>query len=351
MIERLALPILYSMDPENAHNLTVKTLKSGYLIKKAPQPQAELSLSLFGRVFPNPVGLAAGFDKNAETMDSMLGYGFGFVEAGTVTPQPQDGNPRPRVFRDIKNQNVINRMGFPNKGADAFEQNYHIFRENGKNATGIVGINVGKNKDQDDALADYVALVHRFGKQADYLTVNISSPNTPGLRDLQDPEELLPFLKQLVIVRNARCKTPLLVKFAPDLDDEQIKAIAECVTEAGIDGLILTNTTLDRPAHLPEKFREQMGGLSGPVLQDKSNHVISMFYKETDGKMPIIGAGGVNSALTAYDKIKAGASLVQLYSGLIYHGPNLPAKINKGLIKLLKADGYGNISEAIGAEA
>lgn len=350
MIEKLALPFLHMMDAEKAHGLTMTGLKSGLVTRKAKEDDQSLALSLFGRVFPNPIGLAAGFDKNAEAMDAMLGYGFGFVEAGTVTPQSQMGNPKPRVFRDKPSKNVINRMGFPNDGADVFERNYQAFREHGKNQTGIVGINVGKNKDQDDALADYVALVHRFGKQSDYLTVNISSPNTPGLRDLQDPSELLPFLRQLVIVRNARCNTPLLVKFAPDLNADECKAIADCVMEAGIDGLILTNTTLDRPEFLPEDFRVQAGGLSGVVLQEKSLDIIRQFYKYTNGELPIIGAGGVDSAESAYAKIKAGASLIQLYSALVYHGPNLPKKINKGLVKLLKTDGFENIGEAIGQE-
>ena len=352
MIEKIALPFLHMMDAERAHDITMRVLKSGMITQKASDNiNPTLSLSLFSRVFPNPIGLAAGFDKNAEAIDAMLGYDFGFVEVGTVTPKYQEGNPQPRVFRDKPSGNIINRMGFPNHGSEVFEDNYQNFREKGKNKTGIVGINVGKNKDQTDALADYVELVHRFGKQADYLTVNISSPNTPGLRDMQNPDELLPFLRQLIIVRNARCKTPLLVKLAPDLDVEKCKAIAHCVMESGIDGLILTNTTLDRPNSLPEDFCSQAGGLSGRILQDKSTDIIRNFYRETHGKLPIIGAGGIDSAETAYTKIKAGASLVQLYSALIYHGPSLPNKINKGLVKLLKADGFSNIGEAIGIEA
>jgi dihydroorotate dehydrogenase len=350
MIEKLALPFLHMMDAEKAHTLTMAGLKSGLVTGKAPKHDQALAVSLFGRVFPNPVGLAAGFDKNGEVISQMLGYGFGFVEAGTVTPKPQAGNDKPRVFRDKQSQSIINRYGMYNHGMEEFEKKYQEFRQNGKNKTGIVGINIAKNKDQKDDLADYVDLVHRFAKQADYLTVNISSPNTPGLRDLQDPAELLPFLRQLVIVRNARCKTPLLVKLAPDLTEDQCKAIADCVMEAGIDGLILTNTTLARPDHLPEAFRNEMGGLSGPLLQDQSLNVIRSFYKHTKGELPIIGAGGINSAESAYAAIKAGASLVQLYTALVYHGPKLPRKINKGLVKLLKADGYSSITQAIGKE-
>jgi dihydroorotate dehydrogenase len=348
MIEKLLIPILHQMDPEKAHDLTIKALHSGVVTKQTPKPDKRLTQTLWNLKFPNPVGLAAGFDKNAETMDAMFGYGFGFVEIGTVTPLPQDGNPQPRVFRDKKSKHVINRMGFPNQGADMFEGNYQDFRASGENFQGIVGINVGKNKDQTDALKDYVDLVHRFGKQADYLAVNVSSPNTPGLRDLQDPKELLPFLQQLVIVRNARCKTPLLVKLAPDLSDDKAKEIAKCVQEAKIDGIILTNTTLERPSVIDQTFAKETGGLSGPVLQHKSNHLISLFYKETGGTIPIIGVGGVDSAQAAYDKIKSGASLIQLYTTLIYQGPGIAKKINDGLIKLLNADGYNSIAEAIG---
>jgi dihydroorotate dehydrogenase len=350
MIEKIALPFLHLMNAETAHNATIKALTTGLFTKKQPKTIPELSLSLFGRVFPNPIGLAAGFDKNAQTMDAMLGYGFGFVEVGTVTPKQQDGNPKPRVFRDKDGKNIINRMGFPNSGSNVFEANYQNFREHGKNNIGIVGINVGKNKDQEAALDDYVALVHRFGKQADYLTVNISSPNTPGLRDLQNPDELLPFLRQLIIVRNARCKTPLLVKLAPDLNDSEIADISQCLLDAKIDGLILTNTTLDRPKTLPEDFSSEIGGLSGQILQNKSLDVISKFYKQTKGKLPIIGAGGIHDATSAYAKIKAGASLVQLYSALVFQGPSLPNKINKELLKLIKADGYESIAQAIGVD-
>jgi dihydroorotate dehydrogenase len=349
MLSKLALPLLHTLDAEKAHDFTLSALKTGMVTRKAKKYDDALALSLFGRVFPNPIGLAAGFDKNAVVADAMLGYGFGFVELGTVTPKPQEGNPKPRVFRDKQSHSVINRMGFPNGGADIFERNYQNFRDHGKNAQGIVGINVGKNKNQDDALADYVALVHRFGKQADYLTVNISSPNTPGLRDLQNPKELLPFLRQLVIVRNARCKTPLLVKLAPDLTKDESKAIAECLMESGVDGIILTNTTLARPETLPQNFRDQAGGLSGPLLQNTSTDIIKTFYQETGGKLPIIGAGGVECAASAYEKIKAGASLIQLYTGLVYHGPSLPHTINKGLLKLMKDDGYDTITKAIGA--
>jgi len=348
MIDKILLPLLHRMDPEKAHDLTIKALRSGLVTKKAKKPIPALKQTLWGLHFPNPIGLAAGFDKNAETMDAMLGYGFGFVETGTVTPLPQTGNDKPRVFRDKHSKHVINRMGFPNHGADIFEGHYKDFRASAENHQGIVGINVGKNKTQEDALQDYVDLVHRFGKQADYLTVNISSPNTPGLRDLQDPAELLPFLQQLVIVRNARCKTPLLVKLAPDLNDDQAKAIAACVIEAKIDGVILTNTTLERPSIIDPVFAKEMGGLSGPVLQSKSNHLISLFYKETGGTLPIIGVGGVDSAQSAYDKIKAGASLVQLYTALIYQGPSIVKRIQDGLQDLVIADGYRSISEAVG---
>jgi len=347
---KISRPFLHKFDAEKAHHLTLNILRFRFITRRASISDPALSLSVFGRVFPNPVGLAAGFDKNAEAIDAMLGFGFGFVEAGTVTPQAQAGHPKPRIFRDPQTQSIINRMGFPNRGADLFEHNYQSFRAKGKNKEGIVGINVGKNKDQKDPLADYISLVHRFGKQSDYIAVNISSPNTPGLRDLQDPDELLPFLRQLVIVRNARCRTPLLVKFAPDLSDDQCRNIAQAAMEAKIDGVILTNTTLDRPAVLPADFAVQTGGLSGSLLHEKSLHIIRRFYQYTNGTLPIVGVGGIHSAGSAYDKIKAGASLVQLYSSLVYQGPALTTKINKGLIELLKADGHTSITQAIGAD-
>jgi dihydroorotate dehydrogenase len=301
------------------------------------------------------VGLAAGFDKNADVVGPMLKLGFGFVEAGTVTPKPQDGNPRPRVFRDADHEAVINRMGFPNLGADNFRHNIEKFLESKPRPSGVVGINIGMNKGQTDPAKDYCQLVRQLGPYADYLTVNISSPNTPGLRNLQDRENLLPLLEKIIEERARSCGAhnapPLLVKLAPDLNETQQKDIAQTVLEAKIDGLILTNTTLDRPDYLPAGFYEQAGGLSGRPLTEKSTETIRAFYRLTEGKIPIIGVGGISSAQDAYEKIKAGATLVQLYSALVFQGPDLVGDILSGLLRRMDQDGLDHISKAVGTAA
>jgi len=311
-----------------------------------------LAQDVCGLRFANPVGLSAGFDKNAEVIAPVLKLGFGFTEVGTVTPKPQDGNPKPRVFRDPENEAVINRMGFPNGGADEFGENFAAFQSTLKKPDGIVGINIGINKTQTEPAKDYAALIKRFATTCDYLTINISSPNTPGLRNLQSREPLLELLEAVEVERSLACgkdQPPLFVKFAPDLDDAQIAELCASVIEGKADGVIVGNTTLDRPDYLSDGFRDEMGGLSGKPLTEKSTVVISKFYAHLKGKMPIIGVGGISNADDAYAKIKAGASLVQLYTGLVYQGPSIASEINAGLIKLLKADGYSNISEAIGA--
>lgn len=342
------------MDPEDAHRLTLKALKTGLMPCPARVDDPKLKVTLWNRAFPNPVGLAAGFDKNADVVGPMLKIGFGFVEAGTVTPRPQEGNPRPRVFRDSQNKAVINRMGFPNEGLNVFRHNIEKFLQEKPRPAGLVGINIGMNKGQTDPAKDYCALVKTLGPYADYLTVNISSPNTPGLRNLQERENLLPLLEKILDERARACGAdapPLLVKLAPDLTETQQEDIARTALEAGIDGLILTNTTLDRPDHLPIHFREQAGGLSGAPLTTKSTDIIRNFYRLLDRKIPIIGAGGISSADDAYEKIKAGASLVQLYSALVFHGPDLVPDILSGLSARLQKDGFTHISQAIGTNA
>lgn len=347
----LLRPMLHSLDAEQAHNLTIVGLKTGLYPSTYIPAHPSLKQNLFGLNFKTPIGMAAGFDKNASVLKALFGLGFGFVEAGTVTPQPQEGNPRPRVFRDTKSQSVINRMGFPGEGAAAFLQNYQNFRKSKHMRNRIVGINIGKNKDTAVATDDYCALIRTFAPQADYLTVNISSPNTPGLRDLQSRENLLPLLRDMLTAR-AQCskQPPLLVKLSPDIPDEDHAELAKTLMDSGIDGIILSNTTLDRPATLPASFRDQTGGLSGPHVRDKSTRMISRFYELTGGKLPIIGVGGVSSAQDAYAKIRAGASLVQLYTALVYHGPSLITDINKELPLLLKRDGFPTIQAAIGAD-
>jgi dihydroorotate dehydrogenase len=350
-----AKPILHKIDPETAHQLTLKALKTGILPCAAPAADARLKTVLWDRTFPNPLGLAAGFDKNADVIGPMLRLGFGFVEAGTVTPRPQAGNPRPRVFREIDHEAVINRMGFPNEGAEHFRHNIERFFETKPRPAGIVGINIGMNKGVEDPAKDYCALVRMLGPYADYLTVNISSPNTPGLRNLQARENLVPLLTRIMEERTKSCGAssppPLLVKLAPDLNETQLNDVADCLLECKVDGVILGNTTLDRPAYLPAKFHGEQGGLSGRPLTTKSTQIIARFYKMTNGKLPIIGAGGISSAQDAYEKIKAGASLVQLYSALVFQGPDLIGDILSNLPHLLEKDKYTHISQAIGTSA
>lgn len=352
MLFEIVRPLLHKIDPETAHHATLKAL----MIMPAQRPQRDndsLSVRLWDRAFPNPVGLAAGFDKNAEVIAPMLGLGFGFVETGTVTPKPQEGNPRPRVFRSAADQAVINRMGFPNGGCEAFRRNFESFLGTRPRPSGVIGINIGMNKDQSDPAKDYCSLVRQLGPLADYLTVNISSPNTPGLRDLQKKENLLGLLMQILEERKKSCAQdmpPLLLKLAPDLDDNQQQDISEAVLQAGIDGLILTNTTLDRPETLAQPFGSERGGLSGAPVRDKSLNILRNFYALTDGKIPLIGVGGVACGDHAYDKIKAGASLIQIYTALVFKGPGMVKEIKHTLIRRMKEDGFSHISQAVGAD-
>ncbi len=341
---------------ETAHNITLAALKfmplSFFSIYSSPS-SPQLKTTLWGRNFPNPIGLAAGFDKNAESLSGLFGLGFGFIEAGTVTVKPQTGNPRPRVFRNPENSAVINRMGFPNGGVAKFKDNLQKFLSKKPKPNGILGLNIGMNKDQTDPAKDYTALVRSLAPMADYLTINISSPNTPGLRNLQEKGPLTDLLTAVLAERKNSCgqyPPPLLVKLAPDLTDEQLIDIAEVLLSLKIDGVILSNTTLSRPDHLPQSFREEKGGLSGAPLTEISNAVIRRFYALTKGQIPIIGVGGVKNGKDAYTKIRAGASLIQLYSNLIFQGPSLPSMINKELLDLLTQDGFKNIADAIGAD-
>lgn len=350
---RLFRPFLFSIDAEKAHNFTINALKSSLGPKIRAVQDPSLEVSLFGLKFPNPVGLSAGFDKNAEAIAPCLNMGFGFVEVGTVTPKPQEGNPKPRVWRSARDEAVINRMGFPNAGVDVFKKNLEGFLEVKPRPTGVVGLNIGMNKDQKDPAKDYATLIRKIGPMADYITVNISSPNTPGLRDLQRKEPLTELIEAVRAQLKKSCgdhPPSFLIKLAPDLDQAQQEELSETLLENKIDGIILTNTTLDRPDLLKEKFAENPGGLSGQPLTDKSTEIIRSFYKLTNGDIPIIGVGGISSAAQAYEKIKAGASLVQLYSALVFKGPNVVNGINTGLIHLLEQDGFASIEEAVGAD-
>jgi dihydroorotate dehydrogenase len=344
-------PVLFKVDPEQAHQLTLKALKAGLVPPVQPVSDSALEVKLWNLKFPNPVGLSAGFDKQAEVVGPAFKMGFGFVEAGTVTPKPQEGNPKPRVFRDPKTESVINRMGFPNGGVTIFKSNLEQFLAGGSRPVGVVGINIGMNKTQTEPAKDYTMLINMLGPMADYITINISSPNTPGLRDLQKREPLLELLGAVLEERRKSCgdhPPPLLLKLAPDLSEEQQDEIAKTVLEAGMDGLILTNTTLDRPDSLPGDFAAEKGGLSGRLVRDKSTAVIRNFYRLTGGKLPIVGVGGISTGSDAYEKIKAGASLVQLYTSLVFKGPGVANSINQELLALLKKDGFKTISQAVG---
>ncbi len=346
-------PVLRSIDPETAHGLTVKALSRGLVPPVREKDDPILRTRVLGLDFANPVGLAAGFDKNAEVVDAMLGLGFGFVEAGSVTPRPQPGNPKPRLFRVPEQGGVINRMGFNNEGLEPFAQRLERRLSGGRRAPGIVGANLGKNKDTVEAADDYVLGVTRVAALADYLVVNVSSPNTPGLRALQGRDPLRTLLGRVLDARTA-CKLakapPILLKIAPDLTDEDKADIAAVALESGIDGLIVSNTTIARPAEIPEPLRSEAGGLSGKPLFAPSTAVLREMYGLTGGRLPLIGAGGIASGADAYAKIRAGASLVQLYSALVYAGPALVPAIRRDLAALLRRDGFATLGDAVGAD-
>lgn len=341
----LVRPGLQALDAETAHRLTIMGLKTGF-VPQAGKDDPILGVSLFGLNFPNPVGLAPGFDKNAEAPDPLLKLGFGFVEVGTFTPRPQVGNPRPRLFRLKEDKAVINRMGFNNDGLDAVKARL----EARKGRPGIIGGNVGANKDSEDRIADYVTAIQGILGLVSYITINISSPNTPGLRALQSRESLAELINRCIEARGAD-KTPMLVKVAPDLVEADVEDIAAVALESGIDGLIVSNTTITRPETLRSAHKAETGGLSGAPLFEASTEMLRRFHAKVGHQMPLIGVGGIASGADAYAKIRAGASLVQLYSSLVYEGPGLVARIKTDLVKLLRQDGFASVAEAVGADA
>ena len=341
-------PLLKCIDPETAHGLAVFALKRGLVPSCGCIDDPRLRQQLWGRDFANPVGLAAGFDKNGEVTDPMLAQGFGFVEAGTVTPKPQPGNPRPRLFRLVSDGAVINRLGFNGDGMEAVRRNLLARR-----SSAPVGVNLGKNADSTDAAADYAAVARTFAGLADYLVVNVSSPNTPGLRALQSRDQLaglLDAVKDAVAGVAPDNPPPLLLKVAPDLSEDDKRDIAEVALEKDLDGLIATNTTLARPEGLSGANRDEKGGLSGRPLFEPSTRVLADFHRLTQGRLTLIGVGGISSGADAYAKIRAGASLVQLYTALVYEGPDLASRINRDLGALLERDGFANVSDAVGAD-
>ncbi len=347
---RIIRPLIHALPPERAHALGLWALAHGVLPAARLTPDPRLAQTIMGLHFPNPIGLAAGFDKNAEVLAPLHRQGFGFVEAGTVTPLAQDGNPAPRMFRLNKDAAVINRLGFNNAGLDPFVQ-----RLAARGASGIVGANIGKNKQAEDAVHDYVTGLTRVYPHADYVTINVSSPNTQGLRTLQKREQLTQLLTSLMAAR-AQLATqyarmvPLLLKIAPDLDNPDLQDVAEVALELAIDGIIISNTTIRRPRTLKSRLHGEQGGLSGAPLFALSTEVLSHMYQLTQGRIPLVGVGGVGSAADAYKKIRAGASLVQLYTALVYQGFGVVKSIVTGLPALLERDGFSSISEAVGAD-
>jgi dihydroorotate dehydrogenase len=344
---RTLRPVLHCMDAEAAHGLTIKALKTGLGGKATISAPANLAISCFGLSFLNPLGLAAGFDKNAEVPDAMLALGFGFVEVGTVTPRPQEGNPRPRLFRLGEDRAVINRLGFNNEGHAAVLERLH----RRKHKPGILGVNIGANKDSTDRVADYVAGINAFSEVASYFTINISSPNTPGLRNLQSAAELPALLTRLNQARQTQTRqVPMLLKIAPDLEADEMQAIAECCLDAAVDGVIISNTTLSRP-ELRSLHAKETGGLSGAPLFELSTQQLARFYLLTQGKIPLIGVGGIANADQAWSKICAGASLLQLYSALVFYGPQLVQEILAGLSRKLAVKNFVTLSQAVGTSA
>ena len=341
-------PFLFNLDPETAHDLAIKSLKFNLLPKKLFEVKDEemLQIKLFGKSFPNPIGLAAGFDKSAEVYNSLLKLGFGFVEVGTVTPLKQFGNPKPRIFRLEQDDALINRLGFNNDGIEKVKNRIKLEKQNG-----ILGVNIGPNKDTKNQSDDFCLGLKSFFDTADYITVNISSPNTEGLRDFHDQnklEELLAALNQ--IKKQKKTNISLLLKVSPDINVKDISEIADTAIKNDISAIILTNTTNKNRDNLLSETKKEEGGLSGKPLQQISTIMIKKFYKELKGKIPIIGVGGVSSGKSAYEKIIAGASLLQLYTGLVYKGPLVAKKIKKELIQILKTEGISNIKEVVGKD-
>lgn len=336
----LARPALFRVDPERAHAMTLAALKC--VPPRTARHDPVLATRVAGIEFPSPVGLAAGFDKDAEVPDAMLKLGFGFVECGSVCPRPQPGNPKPRLFRLVEDEAVINRFGFNSKGVEFAHT--RLSARQGK--PGVIGINLGANKDSEDRAGDYVSGLRALAPLASYVTVNISSPNTPGLRSLQDGAALADLIARVMAARGA-IDVPVFVKVAPDQGDDDWAAIARACIDGGIDGLIVSNTTISRPA-LASRHGGEAGGLSGKPLKPLALAALQRFRAETGGALPLIAVGGIASGQDAYDRIRAGASAVQLYSALVYHGPGLVGRIKAELAACLRRDGFASVGEAVG---
>ena len=350
LMHELGTVLLRKLPAENAHKLTIKALGGGLGPKFRASISSNLAINVGGLNLPNPVGLAAGFDKDCEVSTPMLAAGFGFVECGTVTPLPQHGNSKPRLFRLVEDKAVINRMGFNNAGLNKFKNNL----EKRKLKNGLVGANLGANKDSKNRVEDYAIGLKSLWGLSDYFTINISSPNTPGLRDLQNENAMEELLGRVSEVRaqlaGDRPSYPIFLKVAPDLGLGEVERIVEQSRSYGINAIIVSNTTLARPSSLKSKYKIEKGGLSGQPLFDLSTETLRQFYAAAKGKIDLIGVGGVSNGLQAYEKIRAGASAVQIYSALVYEGPGLVNAINTDLLLRLKADGFKSIAEAVGKD-
>ncbi len=350
MLFRLLKPALFALDSEVGHRLAIGALKKLPLgrLHHAPDEDSGLGIDVAGVRFPNPVGVAAGFDKDAEVSDALLRLGFGFTEVGSITPLPQAGNPKPRLFRLVEDSAVINRMGFNNAGADAALERLRARADR----PGILGINIGANKDSDDRIADYATMTRLMTPFASYLAVNISSPNTPGLRALQDESALTGLIDAVIEARadsGVEVAPPIFLKVAPDLEPADIDAIARIAIDKQLGALIVSNTTISRPS-LRSNHAKEAGGLSGAPLRAMALERLRDFRTATGAAIPLIGVGGIATADHAWERIRAGASLVQLYSAMVYHGPGLGAQIVRGVHRLMKRDGFASIAEAVGSE-
>ncbi|TIX49112.1 quinone-dependent dihydroorotate dehydrogenase [Alteraurantiacibacter aquimixticola] len=350
MLYRLLRPAIFAIDPERAHRLTIAALK----LRPKPHKHSAggpLATEVAGLHFPNPLGMAAGFDKDGEVPDALLAMGFGFAEVGSITPRPQEGNPKPRLFRLVEDRAVINRMGFNNGGGEAAAERLAERLWRG----GIVGINIGANKDSADRVQDYAAMTNLMAPLASYLTVNISSPNTPGLRALQDEGALTGLLDAVMSVREVSAamhgghRPPVFLKVAPDLEPADVDAISRIAMDKQLGGLIVSNTTIARPP-LKSEHAGEAGGLSGAPLKGPALERLRDFRKATGGALPLVGVGGIATAEDAWERIRAGASLVQLYSAMVYRGPGIAKEITRGLEALMKRDGFSSIAEAVGSE-
>lgn len=344
-LESLALKAMHKLDPERAHGLAISALKSGLVPLSGTVTSPRLAATLAGLALPNPVGLAAGFDKNAEVLTPLSRAGFGFIEVGAITPRAQPGNPKPRLFRLTEDQAAINRFGFNNEGMETANT-----RLANRPKDFVIGLNLGANKDSENRAEDFARVLSYCGANLDFATVNVSSPNTEKLRELQGAEALAALLAG-VTEANSWLKKPLpiFLKIAPDLTDTEISEIADVAQAQGLSAIIATNTTLNREG-LASTYRDQAGGLSGAPLFERSTRVLAKLSKATEGKLPLVGVGGITTAEQAYTKIRAGASAVQLYTALVYHGLSLASNIAKGLDRLLEQDGFANVTEAVGTE-